>query len=51
MAFQVNCINNVLCGLASTNKNTVTNMTSLPGGDLITWKPLSNVRVWTQGAI
>ena len=48
MDFQVQCINSVLCGLASTARNTVENMQDLPGGTLVTWKPLSVTRMWKR---
>jgi hypothetical protein len=48
MSFHVQCIDTVLCGLASTARNTVKNMRDLPGGGLVTWKPMDVARFWKR---
>lgn len=48
MVFSVQCIDSVLCGLASTAKNTVKNMRDQPGGNLVRWRPLEEVRTWKR---
>jgi hypothetical protein len=46
--FAVQCIDSVLCGLASTARNPVTNMRDLPGGNLVRWRPLAVERTWKK---
>ena len=48
MVFTVQCTDSVLCALASTTRNPVKNMRDLPGGYLVGWRPLEDLRTWKR---